>query len=34
MPRRFLYPIDERSFNNENLPKEVIETTRLWWDVQ
>ena len=33
MPRRFLYPIDERRYNGDNVPKDVTETTRFWWDV-
>jgi hypothetical protein len=32
IPRRLLYPDDERLYNGENMPKGQTITSRLWWD--
>ncbi|MCX6226871.1 MAG: SusD/RagB family nutrient-binding outer membrane lipoprotein, partial [Bacteroidia bacterium] len=32
MPRRYLYPTDERLFNSRNLPNGILSTDRVWWD--
>jgi hypothetical protein len=33
IPRRLPYPDDERLYNNENMPKGLTITDRMWWDV-
>lgn len=33
IPRRLLYPLDDRLYNGENQPTGVTLTTRVWWDV-
>lgn len=32
IPRRLLYPSDERLYNGENMPKGLTLTDRVWWD--
>lgn len=34
VPRRFIYPQDERLYNGVNMPTGKIITDRVWWDVQ
>lgn len=31
-PRRYLYPIDERLYNADNMPAGQTATSRIWWD--
>ncbi len=33
IPRRFIYPQDERLYNGVNMPKDKSVTMRVWWDV-
>ena len=32
IPRRLLYPADERLYNGENMPTGLTLTNRVWWD--
>lgn len=32
IPRRLLYPADERLYNSENMPAGLTLTSRVWWD--
>ena len=32
IPRRLLYPADERLYNKENMPAGLTLTNRVWWD--
>jgi len=32
IPRRLLYPADERLYNGENMPTGLTLTSRVWWD--
>ncbi len=32
IPRRLLYPADERLYNGENMPTGLTITSRVWWD--
>lgn len=31
-PRRYLYPTDERLYNNSNFTTGIVPTDRVWWD--
>lgn len=33
IPRRLLYPLDDRLYNGENQPTGITLTSRVWWDV-
>lgn len=33
IPRRLLYPLDDRLYNGENQPTGLTLTSRVWWDV-
>lgn len=32
IPRRLLYPLDERTYNGGNVPSGITITSRVWWD--
>ncbi len=34
IPRRFIYPQDERLYNGVNMPKDKTIVMRVWWDMQ